>query len=223
MVITIDGPTASGKSTIAARLAQQLGYYYLNSGYLYRGISYLLLTKYNYTIDQLINPIKEHVHEILDPSRFVYSYYNGIAYVSYDGVDITSFLKTKENDQASSIVSANSMVRDATLDYQRHITKNYSVVAEGRDTGTIVFPCAEVKFFLTASPEIRAKRWQQMQAQKGKDYSLEQAIKVLAERDARDSERAIAPLIVPEGAYVLDSSNLSQDQVIEAIIARISR
>lgn len=221
MVITIDGPTGSGKSTIAVQLAQKLGYYYLNTGFLYRGISYLLLTKYGYTLDKLAHPAHDDIEEILDPSRFHYTYDAGVAGVLYDGVSLTPYLKNKENDQASSIVSGNSMVREALLDYQRNFAKQYNVVTEGRDTGSVVFPHAEVKVFLTAQEQVRAERWQHMQQARGKAYSLDQALQEITQRDLRDSSRDIAPLSVPAGATVLDSTHLSESQVIDAITALI--
>ncbi len=218
MIITIDGPTASGKSTVAVQLAHTLGYYYLNTGFLYRGISYLLMSKYGYTLPELTRPKEADIHAILDPSRFKYTYHDGQAGVMYDGEVITPFLKNKTNDQASSIVSGNQMVRDALLEYQRHYTKNYNVIAEGRDTGTIIFPNAEIKIFLTASLQERARRWQQQQLLQGTRYSLEEASAQVRERDERDSTRAIAPLIVPPGATVFDNTNLTQEQTVHALI-----
>ena len=215
MIITIDGPTASGKSTVAVELAHKLGYYYLNTGFLYRAISYLLMSKYGYTVPELAHPKETDIKEILDPARFQYTYQNGQAGVSYDGVVITPFLKTKENDQASSIVSGNPMVSEALLDYQRHFTKNYNVVAEGRDTGTVVFPQADIKIFLTAALEERAKRWQQMQHAKGAEYTLEQSIAQVRERDERDSSRDIAPLAVPAGATVIDNTLFSSNKQLK--------
>lgn len=217
MIITIDGPTASGKSTVAVELAHKLGYYYLNTGFLYRSISYLLMSKYGYKLSDLAHPKVADIKEILDPVRFQYTYQNGQAGVSYDGVVITPFLKTKENDRASSIVSGNPMVREALLDYQRHFTKNYNVVAEGRDTGTVVFPNADIKIFLTATLEERARRWQEMQRGKGATYTLEQAVAAVHERDERDSSRDIAPLTIPAGATVFDNTLFDQQQTIVAI------
>ncbi len=218
MVITIDGPTASGKSTVAVQLARTLHYYYLNTGFLYRGISYLLLSKYGYTLPELAHPKESDIHEILDPSRFKYYTYHDKAGVMYDDVIITPFLKSKENDQASSIVSGNQMVRNALLAYQRHYTKSYNVIAEGRDTGTIIFPDAEIKIFLTASLEERARRWQQQQAAQGNCYSFDESIAQVQERDERDSTRTIAPLRVPSGATVFDNTNLTKEQTVTALI-----
>lgn len=221
MIITIDGPTGSGKSTIAAQLAQKLGYYYLNTGFLYRAISYLLITRYGYTLEQLKHPTNADLQEILDPSRFQYTYHAGVAGVLYDGVSLTPFLKNKENDQASSIVSGNPMVRKALLEYQRNFAKQFNVVTEGRDTGSVVFPEAEVKVFLTADSAVRAQRWQSMQEARGKLYSLEQALQEIEQRDLRDSSRDIAPLSVPNGATVVDSTHLTESQVITRIMALI--
>lgn len=217
MIITIDGPTASGKSTVATGLAHELGFYYLNSGFLYRAISYLLMSKFGYTLDRLQHPRRQDLEVILDPSRFSYIYKDGKAGVLYDGTAITSHLKTELNDQASSIVSQNPLVREALRVYQRQITQNHDVIAEGRDTGTVVFPQADIKFFLTASPEERARRWQKEQAAQGFHYNLDEARQQVEERDARDSKRVIAPLMVPSGAVVIDNTNLSKEQTISKL------
>lgn len=219
MIITIDGPTASGKSTLAVLLAKNLGYYYLNTGFLYRGLSYVLQHEFGYTIDQLAHPQIADVEHVLNSKRFVYTYQDGQAGIIYEGTDITPFLKTKENDQASSVVSGDINVRNALLGYQRHFTQTYNVIAEGRDTGTVVFPHAQLKVYLTASIEERARRWQEMQHAKGREFTLQESIAQVQERDERDSSRSIAPLTIALEAKVIDTTHLTQQQTIDAIRA----
>jgi len=223
MIVTIDGPTASGKSTVARQLARKLGCYYLNTGFLYRAISYLLRKKFGYTSAQLAHPEKDDLCAVLDPEKFVYQFKDGRAGVSFDGIDITPHLKTKENDQAASIVSGSPLVRDALLEYQRQFTKNYDVIAEGRDTGTVIFPNADIKIYLTASVEERARRWQRYQDKKGSEYSFEQALAQVRERDKRDSSRDIAPLRIPDDAIVVDSTDYTQQHTVDVIEQLIAR
>lgn len=217
MIITIDGPTASGKSTVARELANKLGCYYLNTGFLYRALSYLLMSKCGYTLEDLKTPSKKDIDCVLDPHKFEYQFKGGSAHVLFDGQDITPYLKTKKNDQAASIVSGCKIVRDALIEYQRAFTKNADVIAEGRDTGTVIFPNADIKIYLTASVDERARRWQRYKKYKGNQYTFEQAVAEVKARDERDSSRAIAPLKIPDDAIVVDSTDFTQQQTIDFI------
>ncbi len=201
MIITIDGPVASGKSTVARLLAKKLGYQYLNTGLMFRAVAYLLYTK----------------NRSLNLTELVYTYnpQDG-AQILYKDSNITPLLKTPEMDQLSSQVATQPEVRTALLTYQRQLAEKNNVVAEGRDTGTIVFPNADYKFFITASPEIRAKRWRGYQHKQGKEYSLKESINIIKERDQRDSAREVAPLIVPEDAHTIDTSAMSIEQAVDA-------
>src|SRR3989304_8563006 len=193
MIITLDGPTASRKSTIGRMLARTLNYYYIYSGLLYRALAYVLMKQYGYTLDTLSNVKQEDILAVLDPQHFEYSY-NGGEKIIVGGIDITHHLKESMIDQAASIVSTNKGVRAAIDDMQRIIANEHDTVIDGRDAGTVVFPNAEHKFFFTADQTIRAQRWQAQQAQRGNTISLDEAIQFLAIRDTRDSTREHAPL-----------------------------
>jgi CMP/dCMP kinase len=220
MVITIDGPTASGKSTAARLLAHQLGgYAYLNTGLLYRALAYLLVHCYQYTDHMLMEPCPADAQAILDQHRLLYCYDDKqAASIWFDAINITSFLKTLAVDRWASLVSAHPAIRLLILDFQRDFAEKRDVVAEGRDCGSVVFPCADYKFFLTASLETRACRWQQDQAHQGKHFSMQQSLSALIERDERDSQRAVAPLTIPAQAHVIDTSCSSIPEVIQALL-----
>ena len=219
MIITIDGPTASGKSTLGRLLAEELSFYYLNSGALFRAVAYLLLEKSNYTLDDMHNPKPEDIDLYLDLSRLVYKYdAKNNEQVIFDSVDIWPLLKSSLLDQAASILSTNVYLREALLKAQRIIAEKNDVVVDGRDSGSVVFPHAQVKFFLTASLEERAKRWRHLQAERGNDFTLEEAIVKVSERDKRDKERKFSPLIVPENAVNIDSSHMSINQVLDKML-----
>lgn len=223
MIITIDGPTASGKSTVARAVALKLQSYYIYSGLLFRALAYLLIKNKGYSIQALACPLSVDVQEIFDPMHFEYQYHDGKEQIIFDGVNITDHLKHSDIDRGASIVSTNSFVRDALLALQRHIARTQSVVVDGRDTGSVVFPHAEYKFFITASLKERARRWRLDQAKRGMVFTDEQACAAVAERDERDSSRALAPLTVPDGAVVIDSTDLSKDAVIELIMSIVSK
>lgn len=224
MIITIDGPTASGKSTTAQKLAQRLGFYYLNSGLLYRACAYLLLHN-GYTTDTLKKVSQGDIKKFLDPARLTYdSDQEGNPIVKFDQIDITAFLKGSSTiDQASSIISTNGDVRKALLDVQRDLGKKHSLVIDGRDTGSIVFPHAEYKFYLTADLKVRAERWTIEQQSRGKDVSFDDACKQLEIRDKRDIERTIAPLRVPEGAIIIDNSSWSIEETVDKILMMVKK
>lgn len=219
MIITIDGPAASGKSTVARLVADSCGYYYLNSGLLYRALAYLLLAFKRYDAVLLQYPHKQDVDEYLDAKRLRYHYDAATgAHIFFDDQELTSALKSSAVDQGASMVSGNVYVRERLLLVQRELVRNHNVVAEGRDMGSIVFPNADVKFFLTATLMIRAQRWQQDQKRRGKTLSLQEAMQELRERDERDSNRMIAPLLIPQGAQVIDTSSLDKDAVVNKIL-----
>ena len=223
MIITIDGPTASGKSTIARTLAAQLHFYYVATGMLYRALAYILTTTYKYTREDLSHPQMTDVHECLQPDRLVYTYdpERG-AILVFDGLDITLHLKTPIMDEYSSIISAHEQVREQMVELQRTLANNYDVIVEGRDCGSVVFPHADIKFFVTATLEVRAERWRFDQAAKGSNFTFEQAFEIVRERDWRDETRPASPLIIPEGAVVVDNSYMSKEQTIAYMITIIN-
>jgi cytidylate kinase len=222
MIITIDGPTASGKSTIAQKLAQSLNFYYLPTGWLYRAVSYLLVKQFNYNEIQLANPKAEDVATCLDSERLIYLYdlkKGGI--LEYNGNDITNFLKDYTVDRLVAIISPIQMVRDKVVETQRAFARKHNSVIEGRDSGSVVFPHADYKFYITATLEVRAKRWQQDQEKRGHLFDLEEAKAQINERDCKDLERDYCPLKVPEGAIEIDNSDIDLDQTVQSVLHHI--
>ena len=222
MIITIDGPTASGKSTVANLLAQRLGYTYINSGLLFRAVAFVL-EKENWNLhDSHIIKKLRHILGHNEGIIYKYSPYAG-AQIWYKSVNITATLKTPEIDHLASVCATDTLLRDLLLAYQQSIAEGHNVIAEGRDTGTVVFPQAEVKLFITAELPIRAQRWQEYQQRKGVSYSLSESEQHVADRDARDEQRNIAPLTVPEHATIIDSSSLTIEEVVDACVKVIER
>jgi cytidylate kinase len=220
MIITMDGPVASGKSTIARIIAHKLGYYYLNSGLLYRALSYVLITMRGYTVETLNELKQKDIDYCFDTARFSYRYdEQNNERIFFHNQDITSYLKDRMIDQVASIISVNAQVREAITHIQHRIADDHNIVTDGRDVGSVVFSHADYKFFVTASLEVRAQRWQKDQQEKyGNHLSLSEAIAIITDRDERDKTRVIAPLIVPVGAIVIDTSNMTIEQTIEKII-----
>lgn len=224
MIITIDGPTASGKSSVARMLAQHLHFYYLSSGVLFRGLAYILIHEFHYQEKNIENVRVEDLRRAIDPQRFIYRYsIDQNEQLFFDGVDISNYLRNPTITQYSSLLGGQPVVRDALLKLQHTIAAQHNVVAEGRDIGSTVFANAEVKFYLTASVSVRVQRWYHDQKAKGVSISPEQALKNVQERDERDMNRATAPLVIPENALIIDSSALSKDQVLSIMLEHIKR
>ena len=219
MIITIDGPSASGKSTVARLVAQKLDIFYLSSGMLFRALAYALAHYYGYTAETIPSVTQEDLDQLR--RKYTISYYydsHGVMKLSINTVDITSLLKSPEIDRLASCIAVNPLVRDDLTRLQRTIAHKHSVVVEGRDTGSVIFPHADFKFFITASLPVRALRFQADQQKKGNSISLHQAIAELKARDERDSNRELAPLVIPHGAQVIDNSNLTVEQVVEKLL-----
>lgn len=223
MVITIDGPTASGKSSVAQLLAHKLNMYYLNTGMLYRALAYVLMRHCGYTLEQLdaINP--KDITFSLDPELLHYQYQNGKVKILFKNEDVTSYLKMSEIDRASSLVSAQPLVRKELMSFQRWFGTQYDVVADGRDTGSVVFPNADYKFYLSASLESRAVRWQADRVKQGEAFTVEQSRQAINERDERDRTRKISPLMIALGAHVIDNSTLDLDQTALLLLSYIQK
>lgn len=217
MIITIDGFTATGKSYVARLIARKLGIMHINSGLIFRALGYLLSQNYNYTATTLQQPLEQDVAECLDPHRLIYGYDRQTqrASVVYEGQDITNFLMTKESDLTASLAATNGYVQYSIIDYIRAIGQAGNCVLDGRNGGSIIFPNADVKIFLTASLEIRAERWRK---DRGDGLSHEQACAYINERDMRDKQRIVAPLIIPSDAHTIDTSFLTPDQVCDTIL-----
>lgn len=217
MIITIDGPVASGKSSVARLVAQRLGFFYLNTGLLYRAVAYVFLEKYNNIPTQEL--VDSEVFDITSHMHYVYD--GAIARILFDGVDITDLLSATTLDQPASLLSAIPSVRAALLAVQRACAAKYNVVADGRDCGTVVFPNADYKFYLEASLAERARRLMADSKRKGQPSTLADATIAIKQRDARDMQRAIAPLRVPDDAFVIDSTALSLKEVVGIISSRV--
>jgi cytidylate kinase len=218
MIITIDGPTASGKSSTAYAVAHALDFYHINSGFLYRACAYIACTYRGYTLETIETITLADVAWATDEKRFVYTIVNNNTVISFDAHAITGYLKTPIMDQAASKISKVSCVRDRVNCLQRTIARTHNIVADGRDCGSVVFPHAELKIFLTASLEVRAARWLNEQRNRGNDISLEEAIASIELRDMRDTQRAVDPLIVPHEAYVIDTSQSTKQEVVDHIV-----
>jgi len=207
-VIAIDGPAASGKGTIAANVARALGMHYLESGALYRvvGLAALESGIDVYDVDALASVTRRMRIEFEDGR------------VLKDGVDVTDALRNEGVSAAASRVAVHGAVRRALLDQQRAMRRPPGLVAEGRDMGTVVFPDATLKIFLTASAEARAERRLKQLIEKGISVTMESLLRDIRERDARDSARAIAPLRPAADAVILDTTDLSIDAAIGAVL-----
>ncbi len=210
--IAIDGPAGAGKSTIARALAKELGYYYVDTGAIYRTVAYFL--------DLLgISPKDvDGVERYLDELTVAIEYdADGKQHMLMNGMDVTDDIRTPDISQKASLVSAHAIVRDMLLDMQRSVAKKHNVIMDGRDIGTVVLPRATVKIFLTASAEVRAKRRMDEMIAKGQKADFNTVLKDIQQRDYQDSHRAIAPLKQAKDAHLLDTSELDIDGVITAM------
>ncbi len=210
--IAIDGPAGAGKSTIARRLAKELGYYYVDTGAIYRTVAYFL--------DLLgISPKDaDGVQRYLDELTVELEYDSeGKQHMLMNGMDVTDEIRTQDISQKASLVSAHAIVRDMLLDMQRDVALKHNVIMDGRDIGTVVLPKATVKIFLTASAEVRAQRRTDEMLAKGQKAEFQQVLKDIQQRDYQDSHRAIAPLKQAKDAILLDTSALGIDEVVAAM------
>lgn len=210
-VITIDGPTASGKGTITRRLARRLDWHILDSGALYRLVA-LAAAKHGIALDdkESLQPLAAHLDV-----EFVHHEQNEEMLILLEGEDVSLELRTETCGNGASKVAALPLVREALLTRQRAFCQPPGLVADGRDMGTVVFPDAVLKIFLTASAEERAKRRYKQLIGKGLSVTMRSLLEEIAERDARDCERAASPLVAAEDAVILDSSDLGIDEVVD--------
>lgn len=210
--VAIDGPAGAGKSTIARRLAGELGFRYVDTGAIYRTVAYFMdlwgvspkdVDGVNRYIDELTVGI-EYDDE-------------GVQHMLMNGMDVTGDIRTPEISQKASLISAHAVVRDVLLDMQRNMAEEYDVVMDGRDIGSVVLPKATVKIFLTASPEVRARRRYKELVEKGQKASYEQVLKDVQQRDYQDTHRDIAPLKMCRDSVKVDTSEMDLEQSVAAI------
>ena len=207
-VIAIDGPTASGKGTVASLVAEKLGFHYLDSGALYRIVA-LASQIQDIAVDQ--GPELG----LLVPNLLI-SFKDGQIFL--DGEDVTESIRTESIGLRASTLAAHPEVRAALVGLQRSFRQSPGLVADGRDMGSMIFPDAVLKVFLTATAEARAERRYKQLIAKGISAKLQDLLRDLQERDARDSSRGIAPLLVADGAKVLETSDLSIDQAVRSVL-----
>lgn len=215
-VITIDGASGTGKGTISQLLATRLGWKFLDSGALYRVLA-LAAQKHSIALDN--EKDLEVLAEHLDV-QFI-AQHSEAPQIILEGEDVTDIIRTEKIGNMASIVAALPAVRAALLSRQRAFRDAPGLVADGRDMGTVVFPDAELKIFLTASPEERAMRRFKQLKERGIDVTLSDLIEELRERDKRDKERAVAPLKPAEDAICIDTDRLTIEQVVEKIMFEI--
>jgi len=208
-VIAIDGPSGAGKTTIAKLVAKELGFDYLDTGALYRTVA-LALKNNGIGLEDSDDKLKD----LLDNSHIAFN--NGKVFLN--GKDVSEDIRSSEIDHYSSVFSARKVIRDFLLEVQRDSALDADLVVEGRDTTTVVFPDAKIKIYLSASLEERAKRRYLQFREKGIDISIDESRMNITERDIRDSSREIAPLKIASDALLIDSSNLSVEQVLKKIL-----
>lgn len=211
LVVAIDGPAGAGKSTIAKLVAEQLGYAYIDTGAMYRSVTWKFLQTKEAFNEQLISELAEKMVIEFRPEAKVNR-------VFVDGVEVTEAIRKSEVTCNVSKVAAIGSVREAMVDQQRRMGEAGGVLMDGRDIGTVVFPNADLKIFLTATVEERARRRYKELTEKGENIDLATLQQEIAERDKQDSEREISPLRQAEDALLLDSSDMTIAQVAEFII-----
>jgi len=210
-VLTIDGPSGAGKGTVSRAVAKRLGWHYLDSGSIYRSLAIAVLQQ-----DVDLQDV-DAIVRVGEAMTLAFECGDDLL-VRLDGVDITADLGTETTGNAASIIAAYPAVRALLLQKQKDFQRLPGLVADGRDMGSVVFPDALYKVYLTASAEERALRRYKQLIEKGIDANLVQITQEIEERDRRDRERATAPLTVPEGSTFIDSSQLSIEQVIDRVM-----
>ena len=218
MIIAIDGPSGAGKSTLGKMLAKKLGLLYLDTGAMYRAVALAVERSHSSFEDE------RAAAGIAESSKIELLGEPDSLKVFLDGDDVTTDIRTLEIAQAASVVSTNSAVRKTMVRHQREIgnAAPNGCVLEGRDIGSVVFPDADIKFFLTAKPEARARRRYEEDIVKGRDTTYEQTLAEINQRDERDVSRADSPLTIAEDAIVIDTSDLDLTEVFDTMLSKIN-
>lgn len=210
-IVAIDGPAGAGKSAVSREVARRLGYVYLDTGAMYRAVGWLALKNgLDIANEAMVQDMLQGVEIRLWDER-----------IAINGHDVTSEIRTPEIDKAASLISALPCVRVYLSGLQKEIGHRQDIVAEGRDMGTVVFPHAKTKIFLTASAEVRAKRRCLQLQGIGKDADYDETLRQIKARDEQDSSRQHSPMKPANDAVLLDTSNLTPNEVVEAILKRV--
>jgi cytidylate kinase len=213
LIIAIDGPVGSGKSTLARRVAELLGYVYVDTGAMYRALAFKALRN-----GLALDDHDENLVALARATRVDLRAEDGTQRVLLDQDDVTAAIRTPEVSQAASKIAVNPGVRQVLVAEQRRAGEQGGVVMEGRDIGSVVFPDAQLKIFLTASPETRAdRRWREHQ-QKGDDINLQRTLEEIRERDRRDLQRSTSPLVRAADAVVVDSTAMDPEEVARLVV-----
>jgi len=216
LLITIDGPAGAGKTTVSRELARRLHYVYVDTGALYRAVALAALRDTRALEDE------KRLAELCDGLLLQFTETETGLRLSMDGKDISDHIRTQQITMLASALSAKPVVRRYLLDIQRDMGRNGGAVFEGRDMGTVVFPNADIKFFLYADPGVRALRRYQEVSAKGIKISLSEISETMKRRDEEDSTRDLAPLRPAEDAVQVDSTALGIDEVVETMLRRIA-
>ena len=210
--IAIDGPAGAGKSTIAKRVAKELAFIYVDTGAMYRAMAYYLLKQ------KADGSVPEEIAEKCQGADISIEYREGEQIVLLNGENVNPFLRTEEVGNMASVSSANPSVRRKLLDLQRNLAAKQSVVMDGRDIGTTILPEADVKIFLTASAATRAKRRYHELTERGETCDIAKIQRDIEERDQRDMNREISPLCQAQDAVLVDSSDMTIEEVVNRIL-----
>ncbi|MBT4594734.1 (d)CMP kinase [bacterium] len=225
MIVTIDGPAGAGKSSAARGTARRLNFFLVQSGLMYRTAAYLILVRRDLWGKDLTKEQIESLRKVSDDDanlvrELLYRYDDGGAHISVGNVDVTEELSAVCVSEPTSIISQNKLIRQAVMELQHDLAKHNNIVAEGRDCGTVVFPHAEFKFFLTADLGVRAQRILGDPDRKieAETTDLEEA---LTARDKRDKERNLAPMIPHKDAIIIDNTDLTLAQTVDHIVDKV--
>lgn len=215
--ITIDGPSASGKSTVSDRLAKRFSFVHLDTGALYRAVAYFFLkNNLDYSNPKIVN---NSLKNIIIDVKFI----DNAQHVFLNGEDLNDKIRTNEVSNVASKTSSFAEVRNFLLDFQRSFSKTYNLIADGRDMGTVIFPNADLKFFLTASEKTRAKRRFEELLIKNPSISFEIVLDSMKKRDSDDSARKVAPLAPASDAIIFDNTSFTLDETFEYLSKIIER